>query len=96
MVCVKARQKEDTMFDINVTFEQRDYKIRFDNIRNEDGIFIYWGTIYFGKTTGFSCIRIDDGALFLTQPITEDKAFEEALLNSITAAEMQERIRDAV
>ncbi len=71
------------MFDIIVTFEQKEYRARYALVRNEEGVHIYWGVVYLHPVIKFCCIRISGQPPFLAHPV-QNKELELALLHGIS------------
>ncbi|OJY91670.1 MAG: hypothetical protein BGP13_07705 [Sphingobacteriales bacterium 40-81] len=75
------------MYRTDLYFEDDIFDIEVDVIKREEGITIYWSTVYGKKTERLYCIKIDDKPLMMTNSTIINLDFEKAVLNCINRIE---------
>ncbi|MFT3701657.1 MAG: hypothetical protein QM802_04780 [Agriterribacter sp.] len=66
---------------------ERSYQLSYETITREKDLFIYWGSIHLKQAIEFSCMKIDDQPIFITNPVTLPETVQSSVLKAITDCE---------
>lgn len=72
------------MQQVSFQFGNRQYSLSYQKSGGGDESYIYNGTIHISKSIEFSCMKLDESAVFITTPVTLSNLVERAIFNAIT------------